>query len=136
MESVSERIGREKNERGGEEKISSRRQGRRRRKRRGVRRIHAFSRSRIIHLHQLVARRDISACIRGSKSSMRDARAGEAAQKRILTFAKIGKRKKKKQASTQNRSSPNLSYLDTVPVILSPLCGAKVVASRSSSNFL
>ena len=33
--------------------------------------------------------------------------------------------------------SPSLSsYLDTVPVILSPLCGAKVVASRSSSNFL
>ena len=30
----------------------------------------------------------------------------------------------------------SISYLDTVPVILSPACGAKVVASRSSSNFL
>ena len=80
------------------EEETSRRQGRDGEKEEGSVRIHAFSRSRIIHFHQLVARRDVSACIRGSTSSrMQEPQAG----RKNPCILKISKRKKKKQASTK-----------------------------------
>ena len=57
-------------------------------------------------------------------------------QKESLHFENQQTKEKKNRRRQKSLPSPNLSYLDTVPVILSPLCGAKVVASRSSSNFL
>lgn len=66
-----------------------------------------------------------------SRTGMSECESFSKSKQRVREFERISKQREKKKLRQKTES-----HLDTVPVTLSPLCGANVVASRSSSNFL